>query len=173
MIATGDGGGMKSRFSVRIQTKADKYYLAEIIDDPTYSRYSSSGKHIVNLSTGEIWEEQGNSGLKFSLEMARRFYGITLRGGLIESEGGVGVDYNFWKDRVQVGVNAFDFARTGDYPVLQGMVSFQLSKYLFLSGGYYDFVSKHSSQKRFYAGGGITFLDEDLKTLLPFVPNVK
>lgn len=173
MIATGDGGGMKSRFSVRIQTKADKYYLAEIIDDPTYSRYSSSGKHIVNLSTGEIWEEQGNSGLKFSLEMARRFYGITLRGGLIESEGGVGVDYNFWKDRVQVGVNAFDFARTGDYPVLQGMVSFQLSKYLFLSGGYYDFVSKHSGQKRFYAGGGITFLDEDLKTLLPFVPKVK
>ncbi|MCX5858337.1 MAG: MlaD family protein [Proteobacteria bacterium] len=173
MIAGGNRGGMKSRFSVRIQTKADKYYLAEVVEDPTYSRYSSSGKHMVNLSTGEIWEEQGNSGLKFSLEMARRYYGLTLRGGLIESEGGIGLDYDVWKDRVKVGVNAFNFARTSDHPVLQGMVSFQLSKYLYLSGGYYDFISKHSSQRRFYAGGGITFLDEDLKTLLPFIPKVK
>lgn len=178
MIAGGNRGGMKSHFSVRIQTKADKYYLAEVIDDPTYSRYSSSGKHFVNVVTGETWEEQGNSGLKFNLEMARRFYGLTLRGGLIESSGGVGLDYDLWKNRVTVGLNAFDFTRKDqlgnrDNPVLQGMVNLQLSKYLYLSGGYYDFISKHSDQRRFYAGGGITFLDEDLKTLLPFIPKVK
>ena len=178
MIAGGNRGGMKSHFSVRIQTKADKYYLAEVIDDPTYSRYSSSGKHFVNVATGETWEEQGNSGLKFNLEMARRFYDLTLRGGLIESAGGVGLDYALWKDRVTVGLNAFDFTRKDqfgnrDNPVLQGMVNFQLSKYLYLSGGYYDFISKHSDQRRFYAGGGISFLDEDLKTLLPFIPKVK
>jgi len=182
MIAEGDRGGMKSRFSVRIQTKADKYYLAEVVDDPTYTSFSGSGKQFVHYNDAgavtEKWVEEKEGGTKFSLEMARRFYGITLRGGLIESEGGVGVDYNFWKDRVKVGVNAFDFARkdpsgSNDNPILQGLISLQLSKYLYLSGGYYDFISKNSSQRRFYAGGGLTFLDEDLKTLLPFIPKVK
>ncbi|MDD5223544.1 MAG: MlaD family protein [bacterium] len=167
-----NGRGLKSRFSVRVQTKEDKYYLAEIIDDPTFSHYSSNGKHMVNLTTGEIWEEQGNNGLKFSLEMARKYYGLTLRGGLIESEGGVGVDYEFWKDRFKVGIEAFDFARDNN-PVLQGMIQFHFAKYLYLSGGYSDFISKDSKQRRFFAGGGINFLDEDLKTLLPFVPKGK
>ncbi|MCX5867439.1 MAG: MlaD family protein [Proteobacteria bacterium] len=172
----GDGGEVKSHFSVRIQTKADKYYLAEIIDDPSYKNINRVTKY--EQPTGGTqtqpvtYFEQKEGGLKYSLEMARRFYGLTLRGGLIESKGGVGMDYSLWKDRLTVGMEAFDFARDNN-PVLQGMISFQLSKYIYLSGGYYDFVSKKSDQRQFYAGGGITFLDEDLKTLLPFIPTVK
>ena len=178
----GNERGMKSHFSVRIQTKADKYYLAEVIDDPTYKSISRVTRYEKpdggTQTTPTTYTEEKGGGLKYSLEMARRFYGLTLRGGLIESSGGVGMDYDLWKDRVTVGLNAFDFARKDplgnrDNPVLQGMVNFQLSKYLYLSGGYYDFISKHSDQRRFYAGGGISFLDEDLKTLLPFVPKVK
>jgi phospholipid/cholesterol/gamma-HCH transport system substrate-binding protein len=171
--------GMKSRFSVRIQTKADKYYLAEVIDDPTYASYSSSDKQFNEYTrnadggldpTGNVWEQSSKGGIKFSLEMARRYYGLTVRGGLIESAGGVGLDYEFWKDRIKVGVEAFDFARDNN-PVLQGMISFHFAKYIYLSGGYSDFISKNSNQRRFYAGGGLTFLDEDLKTLLPFLPS--
>lgn len=177
MIASDSPGrGLKSRFSVRIQTKADKYYLAEVIDDPTFASYSSGKQFIHYTDTGAVtlekWVEQSERGLKFSLEMARKYYGLTLRGGLIESEGGVGVDYEFWKDRFKVGVEAFDFARDNN-PVLQGMIQFHFAKYLYLSGGYSDFISQDSKQRRFFAGGGINFLDEDLKTLMPFLPSGK
>lgn len=170
-----DDRGLKSRFSFRIQTKADKFYLFEIVDDPSYDtvsevRHTRTDPNDPDVVLDDYTErEEKEGGLKFSLEMGRKFYGFTFRGGLIESSGGVGIDYDFLRDRVRLGFEAFDFGRDDDNPVLHTMIMFQLTRHIHLSGGVYDIISEHD-QRKYFAGGGIVFLDEDLKTLLPFIP---
>ena len=143
-----------------------------MIDDPSYDTVNEVRHEIeIEGQDPEVWTETETKegGLKFSLEMGRKFYGFTFRGGLIESKGGLGVDYSFLRDRVQFGVEAFDFGRDDDSPVLHAMIRFQLSKHIHLSGGCYDIISENE-QRKYFAGGGIMFLDEDLKTLLPVLP---
>jgi len=57
--------------------------------------------------------------LKLSLEVAKRFYDFTIRGGLIESKGGAGVDYELLDDKLKFSLEAWDFDREKDKPHLK------------------------------------------------------
>lgn len=137
----------KNYISLKLQPKADKYYLIEAVEDPR-------GKSRTELKDS----------LNLSVQIAKRFKDLTLRGGLIESTGGFAMDYYMFKDRLRFTFEAFDFDKNRN-PHLKTSLTLNLNKYIFVTGGYDDFVSKVKLSTPFL-GIGLYFEDEDIKYLL-------
>jgi phospholipid/cholesterol/gamma-HCH transport system substrate-binding protein len=167
--------GLKSYIEVRLQPREDKYYSFEIIDDPqgytqstkteVYS-YDENG-NIVDTDIEEKFTNKSNS-LKFSLQFARRFWNIVLRGGVIESTGGMGADLYLIDDRIMFSVEAFDWGRE-PRPYLKATLSIEPIKHIFLCGGANDFIRGEYGPVYFF-GAGIKFADDDIKLLLSSIP---
>lgn len=159
-----DASDTKSYLSLRLQPKADKYYLLEIIDDPRGKKTTTTTDTAVAGTTTTTKEVKTSDSLKFSVQVAKRFKDLALRGGIIESSGGVGMDYYMFKDRLKFTFEAFDFDKKRN-PHLKAGLTFSLNKYFFITGGYDDFVSKLKLASP-YLGIGFHFEDEDIKYLL-------
>ncbi|HBO68715.1 MAG TPA: hypothetical protein DD658_00565 [Deltaproteobacteria bacterium] len=152
--------------NLRLQPSADKYYLVGVVDDPR-GKFDSS---VTTTTTGgtavTTRTESFTNELKFSAQVAKRFSGLTIRGGVIESTGGVGLDYELLKDRLTLGVDAYDFTRKDQPPHLKLFGNYDIVKNLFVTGGVDDLLNDEKNLRTFFFGFGIKFADEDLKTLL-------
>ncbi len=87
----------------------------------------------------------------------------TLRAGLLESWGGVGIDQSLWRDRVSLSFDAFNFGRDDDGPHLRFVGRYFITPYIYAYGGYNDPLSDR--YRSAVLGGGIRWTDEDLKYL--------
>jgi phospholipid/cholesterol/gamma-HCH transport system substrate-binding protein len=163
-----DANGLKSYVTVKFQPRADKYYLLELVDDP-------AGKRTITNTTTTIDRPEGSytlnentvvddkSELKVSALFAKEFGALTLRGGMIESQGGAGVDYRLFKDRASVSLDAFDFGREeGAHYKFTGKL--RVYKDFFINAGVDDFGE--DDRRSAFLGAGILFSDEDLKYVL-------
>jgi len=162
----------KHYVNLRLQPSADKYYLIGVVDDPRgkLSTSDTTTTTDAGASTRTQTDTYSNK-LKISAQVAKRFSGLTLRGGVIESTGGVGADYEVLKDRLTVGLDAFDFTRKGNQPPhLKAFGNYDIVKNLFITGGVDDILNNEKSLRTFFLGFGIKFEDEDLKTVLGAVP---
>ncbi len=156
----------KSYISIKLQPKPDKYYLLEVIDD---FRGLSSTKETNILENGNLTtteEEITEDKFKLSLQIAKRFHGLVLRGGLIESKGGVGLDYFFMKDKFQLHFDVWDF--TAEKPHLKCFADYRFGKYFLLNTGVDHLVDSDSLS--YFFGAGFSFEDQDLKYLLSKIP---
>ncbi|MDF1554602.1 MAG: hypothetical protein P1P84_16135, partial [Deferrisomatales bacterium] len=102
---------------------------------------------------------------KFSAQVGKRFSYLTVRGGLFESSGGVGADLDLFADRLRLTFEAFDFGRDQGPTHLKAGVQWTLLKHFYLAAGFDDFLDDRG-RADYFAGGGLHFLDEDLKLLL-------
>ena len=94
---------------------------------------------------------------------------------MIESTGGLGLDYELLKNRLTVGADAWDFARKDLSskslpPHLKLYGSYDIVKNLFVTGGVDDVLATERNLRTLFIGLGIKFADEDLKTILGAVP---
>ena len=160
---------VKSYLSVKIQPQEDKYYLLGIVDDPAGKRKETiTTRTIGGITTTEVKNEIEKDEIKFSAQIAKRYYDLGLRAGLFESTGGIATDYYAWDDRMVFSLEAFDF-RSDESPHLKFRVDFTPWNYLYLTGGFDDFVSDFDRES-FFLGIGLQFSDKDLKTLLYGAP---
>ncbi|MDH4227180.1 MAG: MlaD family protein [Deltaproteobacteria bacterium] len=157
----------KHYVTLRLQPKADKYYLIEVIDDPR-GKVNHKSYYIAPNPPIEITTTSDS--IKVSAEVAKRFGNVVVRGGLIESTGGAGIDYYLLSDRVKVSFEAFDFDKERKPHLKAGAMIF-LNRYFFVSGGIDDFANKDTRSS--YAGVGFQFEDEDLKFLFSSSPPIK
>lgn len=160
----------KSYLSLRVQPKADKYYLFEVVDDPRGNRKKETREITTNGSTTTQTEIKTSEALKFSAQIAKRIKNFAVRGGIIESTGGAGVDYYAMNDRLRLSLEAFDFSKHGN-PHVKAGASYFINKYFYIVGGYDDIVSRDGLRSAF-AGLGFQFEDEDIKYLLSSAPSV-
>ncbi len=159
----------KSYFSIQLQPKKDKFYLIEIIDDPLgYISREETTRVIDGVST-TITETKTTDEIKFTAVVAKKFRFITLKGGLIESTGGVGGEFGFFNDKIIMAFDAFEFGRS-DSPRLKATARIRLNKYFFLIGGV-DHIGDDYLESAFF-GLGFRFEDEDIKYLLSGVPSL-
>lgn len=158
----------KNYVTLRISPRGDKYYLIEAVDDPvgkrsvteTTTTSAVDGRHLGTITT---LEEQYENKLKFSLQMARRFSDLTLRAGLTESTGGLGLDYDFAEGKGKYSLDIFDFDRRESNPHLKLGATYRIYHDFFLTAGVDDVLEE--GRRSFYAGGGILFSDDDIKYL--------
>jgi len=164
-----DSQDAKSYLSLRIQPREDKYYLLQVVDDP---RGDTDITDITGTRNGtpfsEHIEETDKDELKFSAQIAKRYYDIAFRGGLFESTGGVGIDYYLFNDRLTFSFEAFDFDSEKNAH-LKFKADFTPFQHIYLTAGFDDFISDEGDESLFI-GAGIDFSDEDIKTLLLSVP---
>jgi len=164
-----DTEGTKSYLTLRLQPKYDKYYLFQVVG-------SSLGREevtdITTISDGNeshtrvIVNERDK--LLFSAQIAKRYYDLNLRGGLFESTAGVAMDYYFFRDNMILSLEAFDFDPDRN-PHLKLKADFSPFKHIYLSTGLDNFISDEGRES-FFLGVGITFSDEDIKSLFSSVP---
>jgi phospholipid/cholesterol/gamma-HCH transport system substrate-binding protein len=165
-----DADETKNYFTLKIQPSEDKFYLFEIVDDPRGLREKDEKTVVVNGVTTTTTETRTSDEFKFTIQMAKRFKGITIRGGLIESSGGVGLDMHMFGRRVKLSLEAFDFGKDDNVHMKAGAI-IQMGRFFFLSAGYDDFASEEGFESA-YLGLGLEFEDEDLKYLLSSAPPV-
>ncbi len=165
-----DADDTKSYLSLRLQPKADKYYLIDIVDDPRGNRRTTKTEVTEGGSTRTVETTKTSDEIKFSAQIAKRFGDLALRGGIIESTGGLGADYYMFKDRLKLTLEAFDFHK-GRNPRLKAGAFMYLNKYFFITAGYDDFISDVGLESA-YVGVGLEFEDDDLKYLFSSVPPI-
>ncbi len=168
-----DSGDVKSYLNLKLQPSEDKYYLLGIVDDPKGRTETTITKTEWEGSGGSGWrkeheEETKENRLKFNAQLAKRWHDLVLRGGLIESSGGLGLDYYLWEDRVKLYTEAFDFDDE-DPPHLKAGGSLYFLRNFYVTAGMDDFVSD-TGDESFFAGAGIYFTDDDLKYLMSSAP---
>ncbi|MFZ9888753.1 MAG: MlaD family protein [Myxococcota bacterium] len=182
---------------LRIQPKPDKYYLIGIVDDGggierlTQSLSSQSPDGTVTRRSSI--RENDNS-VRLNAMFAKKFWDfLVLRAGLIETSGGLGANLFFWGDRIELRSDVFNFggprnllnedledplyAGLAFWPRWRTMLKEQPIPHLYLLGGVDDVLNYdalpavHGYGFDYFVGAGLTFQDEDLRTLLPFLPS--
>lgn len=164
---------LRSTLNVKLQPKADKFYLIGIVDDPVGKReekevtttvYENGTSYQRTVKQTSIDRDE----LKWNAQIGKRFYDVTARAGILASRGGFGIDYHMLNDRLKLTFEAYDF-RIDSNPHLKAAADYSFWKYFYITGGVDDFISQ-DDHATFFLGGGVTFYDDDLKFLLTSAP---
>lgn len=168
-------GEAKNYFSLELRPRQDRFYYVALVDDPRGDQETETTEREVTDATGThtVTERKTvtRDRLKFSAQVGKRFSFLTVRGGIFESAGGVGADLDFWSDRLRLTFEAFDFARDQGPPHLKLSARWRFLKHLFVTAGLDDFIDDRG-RSDYFVGGGIRFLDEDVKFLLSPAANL-
>jgi phospholipid/cholesterol/gamma-HCH transport system substrate-binding protein len=165
----GVSNDFKNYVGLTLRPRPDKAFILEFVVDPnpspvetvTTTTVTSGGTTTTVVSERNVVEKN-----KFliSAQLAKTFHNFTLRGGVIESRGGVGVDYNVGPFGVQF--SAFDFRTDNNLrPHLKVLGSVNLTKNFFVVSGVDDFISKQQDPD-WFVGAGLRLVDNDIKSLL-------
>lgn len=175
-------GAGKNIITLRLIPKPDKFYLIEAVDDPrgqveevvVQNNPPSTGQPTTQV------QRTTKDAFKFTAQVAKRYYFTTLRMGVMESTGGVGADFNFFDDQLQLKLDAFNFSvQALAYPRLRATARANLFDHLVVTAGMDDILNRQVRDgftnrlllgRDFFVGGGIYFNDDDLKAILPVVP---
>ncbi len=167
-----------SQFTLRLAPTKEKAYLITLSGDvdnrvTEVQRNTTSGGKAEDGSTVVEQVETRNSVTEFKigLQYQRRWGPLSLRGGLIESTAGGGVDLYAASDRVQLSTDLFRFTEPGiDLPRLRStlMLHFMPAVYGYIGGD--DLLV--SARRDVFFGLGIAFTDNDLLLLFSSAPAV-
>ena len=162
----------KYYLNLKIQPTADKYYLIGVVNDPRGKRTDTTS--IVSVGGNPPVETRivtYEDKWKFNALLAKQFSRVTVRGGIMESAGGLGLEYAVVKDRFSVGADIFDFNRPDKNRAhLKLYGNYDIVKNLFITGGADDLLNRDSHFRTLFLGFGIKFPDDDLKTVIGAVP---
>ncbi len=167
---------LKTYVAIRLQPRADKYYLIELIDDP---RGRTQTEEVIVREGG--WDgpvvshtatKTLESKFRFSFMFAKRVDFATFRFGIKENWGGIGTDLHFLNDNLIVTADLFDFS-ANDYPRLKFSLTWNFYKRFSLVAGVDDVLNSEGALgagvgRDYFVGAQLMFNDRDLKTLLMF-----
>lgn len=166
---------IKNILGLRIVPKPDKYYLFEAIADPR-GRTRRSIKTTVVDGQKTVTEQQiiSFNDLKFSAQFAKRYYFLTLRFGIIENTGGLGMNLHALDDDLEFRFDLYDFDRRDPtrnqeiFPRFRSTALYQFIDHIYVQTGLDD--PFNTKLRTWFLGGVLRFNDEDLKALLTVAP---
>jgi phospholipid/cholesterol/gamma-HCH transport system substrate-binding protein len=155
--------GGKTEAYMKIFPSPERYYLLGV-STSKFGPESETIKTTINNGneTTRIEKEQDKDTYRFNLQLGRRVHHWGFRGGLIESSGGIGVDYYIPKYGMRLSSEVFDYRK--DIGVnIRLAAEFQLWNVLYgkISG---DDLAEETRSGTISAG--LRFTDEDLKGLI-------
>jgi len=162
----GNVGGAKTTVAIRIQPGLDRYYYLGIVDDPAGLVDRSEQTVTTNgVSTETQTKTRFLNKTKFTAQFAKNFYDLTIRGGLIDNVGGVGMDYVFWRDKLKFTLEGLEFSSFN----LRSQLQYNLYRGMYLNVGVQDIFNKGGKYSN-YLGAGLLLTNDDLKMLLTKMP---
>jgi len=162
--------GWKGAFRIDVTPRENKFYRFEVIGLPDGRRYDETYNYETSIDGGPpttvtTTVSRTEDAFALSAQLGYRYKNTTLRAGLIESRGGVAIDQQVLKDRLQLTGEAWDFGRPYGNAQVKLFGQWQTRGAVFLRGGVTDVINP--SGRSFFFGAGIRWKDEDIKTLLP------
>ncbi len=157
---------MQNLFAIIIAPAPDKYIMVELVDAP--QGQTNVVDTVINSggTTTTTQTIQTDSNITFTIMFAKRFWDATLRVGLIRSQGGVGLDYHFFKDRLILTAETYDLDRPNNKPVVRLYGTLYVYRHLIMTGGVDDMLNDLGPRNPF-VGIGLQFTDNDFKALIP------
>lgn len=164
----------QSFFSVRLQTTPKRFYLFEGVDDPfgvRKEKIEEITEYYPDGSSKTTVTESIKYDKRFSLTFmfGWNFYPFSLRAGLEQNHGGVGLDYYLKKDKFLLSLDAFDFSTEGRNVHLKFSTRYYPYSFLYLTLGYDDPLNE--DRRSIFFGGGIQWDDEDFKYIITGIPS--
>ncbi|WP_456382769.1 MlaD family protein [Hydrogenimonas sp.] len=160
-----DDGNFKGGLHIDYMPYYSRHYMIDVISSPDYSTYrlDENGEPIY---PGDQDHEEGE--WYVSAQVGKRYRDFMVRGGLIESTAGGGIDYYAYHDKLKVSFDAFDFSAIndirGDDPHLRATIRYRFYKFINAYVGYDNFLN--SEADNIFFGLGIRFEDDRMKYLL-------
>ncbi len=165
----GEIGESRTNIGIHIQPGLDRFYYIGIIDDPAGVVRESNLKKIDPVTGAVTFDEDERktykNRTKFTILYGMNFWDFSIRGGIIEDRGGLGVDYNFFRKKLRLTAEAFDFDKTN----LRLNVRYNIMWGLYVQAGIDDSLDNQKRQSG-YLGAGLFLTNDDLKLLLTKVP---
>ncbi len=147
---------VQTRAELAYRPKPDKYYILGVTSTNDYT----------DPTKFNLKHEQTKTYI--TAEIGKRYDGLLLRGGLIDSTGGLGFDYFADNDKIRFRGDIYDFNAVNDVrgnsPHARVEVRYKMLKHINIYGGYDNFLN--SGAANLFLGVGIGFEDDDLKQLL-------
>ena len=146
----------KSYFSIKVKPREDKYYLLEISDDVRRDDLLTTRNTL--------------NSLLYSFIIAKRYGDLTLKAGLMESSGGVGLDFHAWRDSIMLSAAMFNlggYDQNSKNPQLKLTGQFYIQKYLYIYIGGDEMLNEY--YRTFFAGVGLMANEDDFKFLLSLI----
>ena len=157
-----DGGYAKTQLDLALKPDPSRYYLLGITSAPDFTENKKEQRGFV----GNKNHQSGN--FLLSAQYGKRFDDLLFRIGIIESQGGAGVDYFALNDTLKWSTNLSDFNAVNDIrgsnPNLTSTIRYQFFKHInaYLSGN--NLLNSRANSVS--VGLGVSFVDNDLKNLL-------
>ncbi|MDR1903842.1 MAG: MlaD family protein [Treponema sp.] len=137
--------------------------------------YSRTVREVTDSSGSVISHEDERLSFSIDAEIARRFGPVTIRGGLLESTAGFGIDFQpiRW---ASLSAELFDF--TAEMPNLRGTITIypffdpdsnKPWNWLYVRGGINDALNP---KRDFFIGIGLRFTDREVKGLVGLLPSL-
>ncbi len=157
-----DGGYSKSHLNLALKPDPTRYYMIGITTGPSFEADDS-------FERGYAGNKKHESGeFLLSAQYGKRFDDLLFRVGLIEGQGGFGVDYFALNDTLKVSANMFDFNAVNDIRGenlnLTTTMRYQFFKHINAYVSANNILNSRANSMS--AGLGVSFVDNDLKNLL-------
>lgn len=171
----------RAYFSVEIYPRPDKFYLVELVSDPRgelSNTLTVDENQVLHRNQTIEW-----TGIKFTAQYGRKFGPLAIRGGIKDSTGGIGLDYEPWKGRARLNLDMFQFT-FDKLPRFRAAVALRFWTYLYVVAGVDDILNEPTKipilgnnftgelpktyffGRQPFFGAMLRFTDEDLRTLL-------
>lgn len=160
-----DRSDIQSFVGLQIQPGLDRYYYLGVVLDPLgVTKETSSRTSTTTTPPGTtVVTEKDNSNtnkdaIKFTALFAKNFYDFTFKGGLIQSSGGFGVDYHFYRQKVSLSAEMFDL----DDPNLRMFATWRPYRGIYLVGGGDSILQREDRDFNPFVGGGLSITNDDI-----------
>lgn len=160
--------GSDTRFDLDIYPAPERFFRLGIVtndfgpqtETETDTYTSTNGGAVTKQSTRKV----NKSNFKFNLQIGRRIQRWGLRAGLIESTGGVGIDYFVPDYGIRTGMELFDYQKDAG-PNLRLYSEIKIWNVLFTRLAGEDLISKDGKQSATISLG-LRFTEQDLAALI-------
>jgi phospholipid/cholesterol/gamma-HCH transport system substrate-binding protein len=154
----------KSFLGIKIQPGLDRYYELDVISDSIGVKNTEVDTTTPAGGTGTTVTQQKvfKNSYKFTGIFAKNFWDITLKGGIIENYGGVGIDYfPFGLKNLRLSTELYQFTDLQ----WRAFIRYNFFKGLYLIGGGDNLLSKDDRKASAFVGAGLFITNDDLKML--------
>ncbi len=153
----------KSFIGLRLQPGLDRYYEIQAIDDPEGTVRSTLTTTSTNGGPDQTFEETTSyrNKLKITAIFAKNFWDLTIKGGIIENAGGIGLDYFFLGRQLRLSAEFFNF---------EDLQIRTFARYNFFKGAYViaggdNLMGAENENASVFVGAGLFITNDDLKML--------
>ncbi len=157
--------GAETEVELRLHPSPERFYLLGL----TTSKFGPEKETIFTTeqngaTTSRTEKTQDKDSYRFNVQLGRRLHQWSFRGGLIQSTGGLGVDYELKSYAAKFSAEAYDYRK--DIGInLRFMSEFQIWNVLYGKVAFEDLAEEDRSAT---FSAGLRFTDEDLKGLIGF-----